>query len=208
MSYEDFTTFTEVDIAANRIEKTANHIDHLAYRNETTYLYKDYGAAHFGDFEHKIKVKAISGNSYPDVSVWALANDLGNIKALEDAGKTALSIQLSGSSPLYVKVYEVYNSTIYTDYNAGSFSVGDWIYIKIVKSGTGLTAYLYSDSDYSVLVDTLVLTLHADHSFKYLYGCNTYNDNSSYYLNTDIENFDIGEAAAAAKTRSHGYIFG
>jgi hypothetical protein len=205
MSYEDFTTFTEVDVAADRIQKTANHIDHRAERDETTYLYKDYGVAHFDDFEHKIKIKAVSGDDLSFGAVWMLANDLGNIKALTDASKTCIFVDFSYvSGSLKTKLEEKHSGSGYVDSNVGGFSLGDWVYAKIVKSGTSLTAYLYSDSGYSTLVDTLVLTLHADHSFKYLYGCNTYHDSINLYLNNDIENFNIGEAVP----RGHGYIFG
>lgn len=88
---------------------------------------------------------------------------------------------------------EAHNGSGYWDWNTGGFSFGDWVYIKLVKSGTSFTAYLYSDSDYSTLVDTISLTLQGDHNFRYLYGCNTWNDSNSYEYVTDIENFDIGE---------------
>ena len=190
--YEDFTTFTEVDVAGDRIQKTANHIDHRAERDETTYLYKDYGAAHFDDFEHKIKVKAVSSDNGGFSFVWMLANDLGNYKALNDASKTAIGLSFYYTTSLQVKLEETYSSVMYGDPNIAGFDLGDWIYAKLVKSGTSLTCFLYSDSGYSTLVDTLSLSLHADHSFRYLYGCNTYNDSSNYYLNSDIEDFNIG----------------
>jgi hypothetical protein len=208
MSYEDFTTFTEVDVAGDRIQKTANHIDHLAYRNETTYLYKDYGASHFGDFEHRIKVKAATTGTYGLGIVWMLGNDLGNVKALHDANKTFVYLSFYYLSYLYINLYETNLGTDYYDSNTGGFGLGDWVYAKIVKSGTSLTAYLYSDSSYSTLVDTLVLTLHADHSFRYLYGCDTYNGGSNLYITTDIENFDIGEVVGFIPYPNHSGLHG
>jgi hypothetical protein len=199
--YEDFTTFTEVDIAADRIQKTANHIDHRAERDETTYLYKDYGAAHFGDFEHKIKAKMVSGDAGGQSAAWMLANDLGNYKALSDGSKTYIYLRLQhNATDDQVSLIEVNSGTSYKDHNVDGFGLGDWIYAKLVKSGTSLTCYLYSDSGYSTLVDTLSLTLHADHSFRYLYGCNTYNDASNFHIITDVENFDIGETKTKASS--------
>lgn len=194
MVYEDFTTFTEVDIAADRIQKTANHVDHYSKRNETTYLYKDYGAAHFGNFTHKIKVKQINNEAYNINVCWGLANALNHAHALETGGNTQIIIYLSEGSGSVLKVYlrESWSSSAYYDLNTGGFALGAWIYIKIVKSGTSINAYLYSDSSYSALVDTLTLTLHANHTLRYLYACNTWNTGATYYANTDIENFDLG----------------
>lgn len=191
--YEDFTTFTEVDVAADRIQKTANHVDHVAERDETTYLYKDYGASHFDDFIHKVKVKAASGDTSGFGAVWVLANDLDDLKALETGNKTCISLSfLKSATDLKTRLGKTYGGASTHDENSGGFSFGDWVYAKIVKSGTSLNAYLYSDSDYSVLVDTLTLTLDGDWSFRYLYGCNSYNDSTNVTLVTDIDNFDIG----------------
>jgi hypothetical protein len=188
MGYEDFTTFTEVDIAADRIQKTANHVDHYSARNEETYLYKDYGVAHFGDFTHKIKVQDTDANSSSIGYFYHLSN------VIDDIYNTALSIGLFFYGVTnYIYLREQYGGTPYQDgYNA---AYGTWYYIKIVKSGTSLNAYIYSDSSYSALLDTLTLTLHANHTFRYLYPCSSYNDGTAYVKNIDVENFDIGEVA-------------
>lgn len=191
--YEDFTTFTEVDIGADRIQKTARHVDHLAYRNETTYLYKDYGAAYFGNFTHKIKVKAVNSSSNALSIPWVLANDLGDVKALADASKTYLGFYLYHDGDLAIVLEEGYNGEAYYDVNAGGFDYDEWAYIKIVKNGASIDAYLYSDAEYTTLVDTLSLTLQANHTFRYLYAGNTYNSGDNLYLAQEIENFDIGE---------------
>ena len=185
---EDFTSFTEVDIAADRIQKTAQHIDHYAKDNETTYLYKDYGAAHFDDFTHYIKIKKVSGD-YASGIVWMLANDLGDVETLRGAAKTFIVLELTGANHLYLREIDDY-STYSDDY---TITQGTWNYVKIVKSGTSLNAYIYSDAGYSTLLDTLTLTLHGDWTFKYLYGCNTQNTGADNYVQTDIENFNLGE---------------
>jgi hypothetical protein len=187
MGYEDFTAFTEVDVAADRIQKTANHIDHHAYRNETTYLYKDYGAAHFGDFTHKIKVRS-NGGASNNGALWMLANNIGELKTLKDSSNNHIFLFGFGTT-LYLR--EVSSGLNYSD--STSFTANTWYYMKIVKLGTSLNAYVYSDDTYTTLLDTLTLTLHTDHTFRYLYGCNTYNSGDAYNAINDIENFDIGE---------------
>jgi hypothetical protein len=191
-AYEDFTTFTEVDVGADRIQKTAYHIDHLAYRNETTYLYKDYGVAHFGNFTHKNKVKAVSPTVGCLATVWMLANDLGDAKTLIDNNKTFTElIFYRAAASFYMYLREAYNGTLYYS-NASGYSYNTWYYPRIVKSGTSVHAYIYTNSDYTGLKNDLSLTLHANHTFCYLYGCNTYNDGSSANTHADIENFDLG----------------
>lgn len=195
MGYEDFTTFTEVDIAADRIQKTANHIDHYSIRNEETYLYKDYGVAHFGNFTHKIKVKAVSPTVGCIASVWMLANDLGDTKTLKDNGNTYIQIIFYRSAAFfYMYLREAYDHSIYSS-NAMGYSFDTWYYPRIVKSGTSIHAYIYTNSDYTVLKHDLSLTLHANHTLRYLYGCNTHNDGDSANANVDVENFDLGEGA-------------
>ena len=186
--YEDFTSFTEVDIAADRIQKTAHHIDHYAKNNETTYLYKDYGAAHFGDFTHRIKVKNVAGGTGKGV-VWMLCDELGDVHSLQDTEQTFINIWLYGSDRMYLE--EGYSGL--THQNWYGISADTWYYVKIVKSGTSLNAYIYSDAGYSTLLDTLTLTLHGNWNFRYLYGCNTHNSGFDHYEQTDIENFDLGE---------------
>ena len=192
-AYEDFTTFAEVDVGSDRIQKTANHVDHAAYRNEDTYLYKGYGVGHFGDFTHKIKARSGFTQDFSVGYVWGLANNIDDFYGLGVTGKTAIGVRFyrSGANR-YIQLQEVYTSNWYTDGYLGA-STNTYYYIKIVKSGTSLIATIYSDPNYSTLIDTLVLTLHGNWTFRYLYGCSAYNNGMGAYQINDIENFDIGE---------------
>ena len=193
-AYEAFTTFTEVDNASDRIQKTANHIDFCSVYDENCRVYKDYGVGHFGDFTHKIKVEVTSQDTPSIGYTWVLTNELDRSWTLFNTGKTQIAIRFyrSAGGASELGLYETYSSSEYIDTYSG-YSINTWYYIKIVKSGTSLNAYIYSDSDYSVLVDTLTLTLHANHTFRYLHGCNSWYTSSTYTMNLDIENFDIGE---------------
>ena len=190
-AYEDFTTFTEVDVAADRIQKTANHIDYHGYRNERTYLYKDYSAVHFGDFTHKIKVKFVASSAYAMVYLWILANNVGSGDQIHGYTHIEIYFYETTGEAKSIQLRERYSNTSYTTVMTG-IAYDTWYYIKLVKSGTSFNAYIYSDSDYSTLLDTLSLTLHADHTFRYLYGCNTYYHGGAGDGSVDIENFDLG----------------
>jgi len=71
----------------------------------------------------------------------------------------------------------------------------------MVKSGTSLTVYIYSDSARTNLLATLSLTLHGDWSFRYIFACSTYNSGGSYYGDCDIENLDLQEAAVGIASK-------
>lgn len=51
---EDFTTFTKVDPNSHIVVVSAAHIDFTNWDNESTYLYRDYGADFFSDFTHMV----------------------------------------------------------------------------------------------------------------------------------------------------------
>jgi len=204
MGLEDFTTYTEVDTANNRIVVTsATHVDHAAARNEDTYLYKDYGAAHFATFEHLVDAKsAFDGGSGGYGHVWMLANELDDEKGLLVASKTYIGVNMNRDGVLnYICLIEGYATVRYSDLSSG-YAANTPYYLKIEKSGTALTCKIYSDSARTTLLDTLSLVLHANHSFRYVFACNTYNDGSANLQNNDIDNLSLHEPQAFTQTVS------
>ena len=192
-TYEDFTTYTEVD-PNNHINKTSNHVDFKDYRNEDAYLYKDKGAGHFTDFEHKIdaRINSHSGNSL--AYFWMVSNDVDDVNGLRLAGKSFLAavIGFYGTS-YYIQLNEFYLGTEY-DSTYSSVSAGTTYYCTIKKSGTAFTCKIYSDSARTNLITTLSLTLHENTSKRYIFVCNTWNSGTAYYGDEDIENLDLQEA--------------
>ena len=197
--YEDFTTYTEVE-PDNRIQKTATHIDHLAKRDEDSYLYKDKGVDHFGNFEHLVDVKLVDSVEGGSLGcVWALTNDLDDMYALRIGGKTAVWVNTyyTIAWPCRIQLREEYGSSGYSD-DSIELIINTMYYLKIAKSGISLTCTIYesaADRSNNVNIkDTLTLVLHADHSFRYVFGCNTFNSGDYAGLNNDIENLDLQEA--------------
>ena len=202
MTYEDFTTYTEVD-PNNHLDKTAYHVDHKGYRNEDCYLYKDYGTDHFGDFTHLVDIKVVTqGNTYYGWSGFLMysVDTVDDIKGLFTASKTAFGVTVVGSHDTggtYMVVFEDYGGILYASSALfiGTGNLGTQYYGKIVKSGTNLTFYLYSDSARTNLFDNKSLTLHANHKCKYLFAGNTYNDgtDTGKWVDVDIDNLDLQE---------------
>lgn len=194
--YEDFTDYVEVDTGNDRIQRTANHVDHGATRNEDTYLYKDYGVGRFADFAHKVKVRGTFTVDHQYGVVWMLANAVNDQYGLHISSETYVCITMcrAGGSG-YIYMTEGYDGVRYYTYpNWGSAVTNVWYYLLIEKSGTDLTCKIYSDSEYTDLLVTLSLTLHGDWSFRYVYACNTFNDgDGEYVMDNDIENLDLQE---------------
>lgn len=202
---EDFTTFTEVD-PNGHLSKNATHVDHKGYRNEDCYLNKSYGANHFGDFTHLINLKPVGhgATNYGASYFWMLSVDtVDDFNGLTTASKTGIGVTdwyLAGTGKgHYISVEETYLGTRYTA-SALYLTEGTQYYLTIIKSGTNLTANVYTNSARTTLLGTRSLTLHADHKCKYIFAGNTYNDgtDTNKWVDVDIDNLDLQEGANQA----------
>lgn len=209
MILEDFTTYTEVDTIDDRIQKTANHCDHYSHGNEDTYLYKDKTADHFTDFDHKVDVRSDFNEINARGSFWVLANDLDDFYRLQIDGKTALGVQSyyrAIGPERWISLREVHAGNGYGDHFITA-AVNTWYYLRIVKSGTTFVCGIYSTAELRDAgdgtdgdVDNLALTLHADHSFQYVYACSSHDSDINYFLNNDTANLDLQEEVAPTES--------
>jgi hypothetical protein len=200
MTYEDFTTYTEVD-PNSHITVSANSITHVSYRNEDAYVYKDKGVNHFTDFTHLVDVKTNASVTNSDGVVWMITDDINDWYGLYTAHKPFISvmwiIDSSKIPTIWLRQYD--GTTIHNDQSV-NLSANTWYYLKIVKSGTSITCYIYSDSARTTLVDTLTVTMNADDSFRYIFACDTSNTGTSgIYQTQNIDNLDLQEGGAILK---------
>jgi len=202
MTLEDFTTYTEVDPNSHIGLVGTNHVDFKAYKNEDAYLYKDKGAGHFTDFEHKIDVKLISADNTGQGFVWALANLVDDWKGIDDANGSALGVFLYGSvATYYLYLRELYLGTAYND--SCSINLNTPYYLTIKRVGNAFTCKVYTDSARTNLYATLSLNLQAGQpNHRYVYASQTLNSASTYTLDCDVENLDLQEAAGVAHSKS------
>ena len=209
MATEDYTTYTEVDPNNHIGLVGTNHIDFDAYGNESAYRYKDKGVDHFTDFEHKVNFQPISASA--DYSIgcpWVLSNEVDDVHTLRIAGKTLIYVpqgKWTAATP-GVALSESYAGTDYHSEQLSGLAYNTWYYLTIKKLGTALTCKVYSDSARTNLLYTLSLTLHANHSFRYIFACSTINNNTTPHYVSDIEDLDLQEAPTAGP--SLGYIIG
>jgi len=189
----NYLSFVEVDPNSHIGFVGTNHLDFTAHLNEDCYIYKDFGAGFFGDFEHQVDIQATAVDAYEIGYFYLLSNDLDDVKGLNDASKSFIGLRIHGAllGVQHIKLTEGHSGTMYADEYA--FTEGTWYYLTIIKTGTGLSCKIYSDSNRTNLLHTLQLTLHADHQLRYLFGCNSWNSGSSsaYNCTLDIENLAL-----------------
>jgi hypothetical protein len=137
---EDFTdgTWIEVDPNYHLSKASATHVDAYLRQDEDAYIYKDYGADHFGDFTHLIDVYLVShGSSSCGCILWGLANSVDDQLGIQNAGGTEIFVYgYVGPSPHSLYLAECYSNSLYFSASYYSFNSGTWYYLKIVKSGT------------------------------------------------------------------------
>lgn len=140
------------------------------YTGGETYVYKDYGAGYFTDFVHKfnINIQAETG-TYNFLAGIAYANGLGDAGTHYSNNWDWLGFAVYDDNTLVecFQLREVENGNQHVS-NYYTITVGNDYWIEITKSGTSVDAKIYSDSGFSNLLDTLELTLQADHSFHYI----------------------------------------
>ena len=205
MATQNFSTYTEVDVAANVVaidsaaQCSATSID----RDEAAYIYKDFGASHFaGDFEHLFECQVSSGSGNAGfVYLDGLANAVGGLGAIDGAGGTWISpVFVYSTSPDYLLyLRECDAGTLYQD--TSSISASTSYYCKHVRTEgapSTVTLYIYTDAARTNLHDTLSLNLNqADTDYRYLYAIAGSNDGAgSRLLSGYIKDLDLQEAAA------------
>jgi hypothetical protein len=187
---ENFSSYTEVD-PNSHISITNYTVNIDFYRDEDAYLYKDYGANYFQDFEHKIDLNI----TYVDASAWLAvplyANAVNGVQGLRNAGENYFHFHVwTGTTTWTAALKEWYGGTEYAS-NTYAANYDTWYYLTIKKTGTTLEAKIYNDSARTNLLTTLSLTLHSDYQMRYIYVCNTINTATTQNSIGDIANLYI-----------------
>ena len=174
--YEDWTGYTEVD-PNSHITVAANTITADLDLGETAYVYYDFGSSVIsGDFEYRVKVNINSGDG---IVVFAGVSDTAtDLFSLQSGGGHEICVRGYGDGTNYV-IYLSSSYGVYEGVDGMVVSPGTDYYLKVVRDesvGTYGTAYcyVYSDSNYSVLLDTLTLTLTGNYDYRYIIAAQSY----------------------------------
>lgn len=166
--YEDLSTFTEVDSAGDLTVATYRVDYDTMRRDASAYLYKDYGAGNFTDFEIQFEMEITAAGNQANNMIAGVSNTVGTLSDHDSAGDGLVIVGYnSGASALglYLIDYPTLNNDSYITASA-SISL---LYCTLTRSGTTATLDLYSDASRTTLVDSLSVTC-ATTAYRYLYA--------------------------------------
>lgn len=216
--YENFTVYTEVDVGADRVEvNNDTYVEHLALRNEDTYLYYDYGANYFDDFTHDFDFSCAYDVAGSLGNPWTLSDkSIDDVRGLfGTANEKTLNCRLyrhtfQGNS-ISIAYYSGGGVTGDSDGVYGAISSGVLYFVRIVKNGAGLVLGVYSTSALRDAGDgtdgditNLSLNMGSDLKFRYIYAVNTWNDGAgAYNCNYDVYRYRIGRVGGGYDTEGY-----
>lgn len=152
LTYQDFTTWVEVDPGADiTIVADTITVDDLR-RDHNSYVYLDMGVDYFGDFVHYLTARFTDVVIPGLMGFWGLSN---GDHTIEDKSAAGVGVSLhwtmdpAPDAQWVLTDWDTGESDVYIDsYNATR-------YLTIRRSGTTLTCRIYSDAARTVLLDTL-----------------------------------------------------
>jgi hypothetical protein len=215
---EDFTGYTEVDGPSKLTVDSASKASVANLDcDETCYLYYDHGVNHFdGDFEHRFKTYNSSSNANSTVSLWVLANAIGDTYDLAVANESHLRLGWINENLYLREMDTAYN---YNDSAYGSTADDTLYYCTIERdeaTGTYGTIYCYictgnyNGESGSSLVDTLSVTLHTSKKdYQYLISMASHDFASGgKSMSAYVEDLDLQEPQTYDLSLSDGISVG
>lgn len=195
MVLEDFKTYTESDaggyITVTDTSLTATNM----IKNTESYVKKDYGGSHFGDFTHNMTLVFTSADDTCDIGLWMLSSD-NTTRTIDEAlvNNEAFGIhllQIVGDPRIQLKEYV-------------SDSVDTWstgalpktYYLTIARASTTATVKIYSDAARATLVKTLTLTVPST-KYQYLIAMSSREAIGDQKVTCTVQDLDLQEPVAA-----------
>lgn len=190
----DLTTFTEVD-GEGDITVTAPKCDVSSMRRVAiSFVYKDFEVGHFGDVaKHDFEAEIASSDSSGLAIMYTLTDSFGTFADLTD-GFSAYITDVGG-----VLRFSLWNHT--TSGQAlvlNSLSTSTRYYLRLTRSTTTVTLFVYSDAARTSLLGSNSFTADGD-TKRYLQVCASRDASGASaitYFSQNYELFEIGPKAA------------
>ena len=184
MSYEDFTTYTEVDTnGIITINSTTIHYVGTSgeIRNNDDHRVTKAHQVRSGEtftYNMDFYLDSITNNAYTvSGAVFGLSNltdsvrDIGTV--FNDYGLFVRYYSLSSSNQFYMGINHWEAGVNVGNISAGnSLNIDTWYYLQFQKTATKYIFRIYSDSDRSVLLEeySILLVNTGDYTYNYLYA--------------------------------------
>lgn len=203
---EKFLLYTEGDPTSLQTV-TTHKTNVVGMTDETaTYLRYDYGASYFGDFTHRFKVEVDSctagGSDTAYLGVYALSSSartsLTELETNNDGIEIYLRCKSSQSSYTW-RLRRNESATVTDAYvDVPPFLIR---YIEVIRSGSTVTANIYSDALFTTLLDSL--TVSTSTAFRYVYSLVSNNSAvSGVNISASVENLNLSVGSSPAVSTS------
>ncbi len=199
---QDFTTFTDVDTPGRLTQITARStFMGLRGSDADVYLWKAIvGAlpANFTqEFEFYIDAADPTGGDR-SVALVSYVQDLDDWEANRAGNKNQFSVMVdnvaAGPAPR-VAIVETNGGTVYTSAATYSPAMDTLFYCSLIKVGTLVTLYIYSDAGRTTLVATLTLTLQATWAIGYVMAPQSNGSGDTDEISGYIQDMDDPESS-------------
>jgi hypothetical protein len=200
--FENFLDYTEVDSATNPAITISswNTITFTNMRRDITgYVYNDFGPSAFKSFEIEFQANASDSQNDGTATVFAVSNTLGSIQSHIDANDGTLVIFSNNGGNFAVTLID-YNTDDSDSYIYGGTTI-PLRYYTVKRSSNNATLEIYSDSNRTVLVDTLSIFAATTPS-RYLYALQSRNTGSSTRITGTTRYFEIVNTSSSSSSTS------
>jgi len=160
-------------------------------RDAVSYVYKDFGAGHFGDVEVDFDFEITATFSlYAGEIICCISNTIGTQNDLTVANDGIIIVSYTNAGNIRISIFD-YNLDNSDHYYTGG-TTSPHLYCTFKRIGSTATLDLYSDSDRTTLVDALSITCETG-SKRYFYAlasraaANEVDDTQTGY----VQNFEI-----------------
>jgi len=167
MAYENLLTYVEDDPATNLTVNTA-----WCYWNgqedEDTFLTRDFGAGHFGNFEHELKNYTHANTEQGgQMSCWAVGTTKKNPNDWYSDGDDGILLKATETvAGRFYFLQQIHDGSTTTDHWGGR-SDSQWYDFIITRSGTSVECEIY---DGASLEDTLAVTVPSGDTYRYVFA--------------------------------------
>jgi len=156
MAIENLTTYIEVDSGSD-ITVTAPSASFVAMPREVvSYVYKDFGAGYFTDFDIDFEFQITAMSTTGVASIFSVSNTIGTFQDQITAGDGLRVVAYGNTNNFQIQIRDenIVAGDVYT-YGGTSTPL---LYCTVKRNGTTFTLDVYSDSGRTSLLDTLTIT--------------------------------------------------
>jgi hypothetical protein len=192
VSFEDFTTYTEVDNNLGQAVIGANNIDIDWLARDGCQVIRDFGASFWAsDFTWKLKFTWNAGR-YVLPIVGSTHSNAWNFLAQANKWSVFVITILSTS----LRLYEYDEAGVHSD-NFATASIPEVYYLEMEYDsavGANGTVFLYirTGSHSGALQDTLSLALHKVPDYRYVHALNIVDQTAPVGADMEVDDLDLG----------------